>query len=295
MKTHLDDLYLFCLIVEHGSVKKTHEVTGLPISTISRRLAQLEENLCLNLMIRGNHTLKPTSVGQSYFESLQPVFEQLMFQKTSLEEENELVFGSISLAVPSSLYSSYFHIPINEFLRKHSNVNMSIQLEFLKDLTIPSGVDIAILVGDILDKDIVARKISEIKMVLVSTPNYISSQRPLTSPEQLKQWDYIAAVPHTSFYVDSKSYSVKPKIMLSNMNSVLPTVLDHIGFSYMPLHIVRKYLERNELEILFPNSIHRTIPISLVYHNRKLPLAQKKLVDYIVSSFKKEGMSFKSD
>ena len=109
MKTHLDDLYLFCLIVEHGSVKKTHEITGLPISTISRRLGLLEESLSLNLMIRGNHTLKPTNIGQRYYDSLQPVFEQIIFKKNSLEEENELVFGHISLAVPASLYSSYFH------------------------------------------------------------------------------------------------------------------------------------------------------------------------------------------
>ncbi|MEH6452555.1 MAG: LysR family transcriptional regulator [Psychromonas sp.] len=292
MKTHLDDLYLFCLIVEHGSVKKTHEVTGLPISTISRRLGQLEENLSLNLMIRGNHTLKPTNVGQRYYDSLQPVFEQLLFKTTSLEEENELVFGNISLAIPTSLYTNYFHNPINKFLRKYKNVNMSVQLGFIKELTVPDSIDIAILVGNITDKDIIARKISEIKMVLVSTPNYINSQRPLTSPEQLKQWDYIAVTPNTNLVINAKTYPAKPKILLSDMEAVITTVLDDTGFSYVPLYAVKEYLEARELEILFPDSVSKMLDVSLVYHNRKLPLAQKKLVDFIIDSLKKEGIPF---
>jgi LysR family transcriptional regulator AphB len=292
VKTHLDDLYLFCLIVEHGSVKKTHEVTGLPISTISRRLGQLEENLSLNLMIRGNHTLKPTNVGQRYYDSLQPVFEQLLFKTTSLEEENELVFGHISLAIPTSLYTNYFHNSINKFLRKFQNVNMSVQLGFVKELTVPDSMDIAILVGNILDKDIIARKISEIKMVLVSTPNYINSQRPLSSIEQLKQWDYIAVTPNTNLVINGKTYPVKPKILLSDMEAVITTVLDDTGFSYVPLYAVKEYLEANELEILFPDSVCKMLDVSLVYHNRKLPLAQKKLVDFIIDSLKKDGTPF---
>ncbi|MEZ9199209.1 MULTISPECIES: LysR substrate-binding domain-containing protein [Gammaproteobacteria] len=292
MKTHLDDLYLFCLIVEHGSVKKTHEITGLPISTISRRLGLLEESLSLNLMIRGNHTLKPTNIGQRYYDSLQPVFEQIIFKKNSLEEENELVFGHISLAVPASLYSSYFHNPINNFLRKYRNVNMSVQLEFIKDLIIPDNIDIAIIIGEIQDKDIIARKISEVKMVLVSTPSYINSQRPLSSPEQLKQWDYIAATPYTSLDINSKQYKVKPKMLLSDMSSVITTVLDDTGFSYVPLYSVQEYLLDNKLELLFPDSVCKTLDVYLVYHNRKQPLAHKKLVNFIVDSLKTEGIPY---
>ncbi|MEG2049955.1 MAG: LysR family transcriptional regulator, partial [Comamonas sp.] len=60
----LNDLYYFALVVEHGGFAPASRALGIPKSKLSRRIAQLEERLGAQLLLRSTRSFAVTEVGK---------------------------------------------------------------------------------------------------------------------------------------------------------------------------------------------------------------------------------------
>ncbi len=65
-KVSLDDMRLFVSVVQAGSLHLASELTGVPISRLSRRMTQLEQALGSKLMDRGKKGVTLNDLGQLF-------------------------------------------------------------------------------------------------------------------------------------------------------------------------------------------------------------------------------------
>ncbi|MGL5668328.1 MAG: LysR family transcriptional regulator, partial [Shewanella sp.] len=72
----LDDLRCFCAVARSGSFKEAAQSLGMPLSTLSRRIRQLETDLQLRLLNRDAHRVILTSIGEQYFERSVALFDE---------------------------------------------------------------------------------------------------------------------------------------------------------------------------------------------------------------------------
>ena len=63
----LNDLYYFGRVVEHGGFAPAGRALGMPKSTLSRRIALLEERLGSRLLQRSTRHFGMTEVGEVYY------------------------------------------------------------------------------------------------------------------------------------------------------------------------------------------------------------------------------------
>ncbi|WP_427982666.1 LysR family transcriptional regulator, partial [Agarivorans sp.] len=73
----LDDLRCFCAVARCGSFKRAAHSLAMPLSTLSRRIRQLEADLQLRLLNRDAHRVVLTNIGEQYFQRSVALFDEL--------------------------------------------------------------------------------------------------------------------------------------------------------------------------------------------------------------------------
>src|SRR4051812_33357886 len=69
MPTDKNAMAMYVRVVEAGSFSKAAAREGMPVSTVSRKIADLEKSLGVRLLERSIRQLRMTEIGQGYFES----------------------------------------------------------------------------------------------------------------------------------------------------------------------------------------------------------------------------------
>ena len=67
-RTDKNAMAQYVKVVEAGSFSKAAAREGVPVSTLSRKIAELEKALGVRLLERSTRQLRMTDIGQDYFE-----------------------------------------------------------------------------------------------------------------------------------------------------------------------------------------------------------------------------------
>ena len=81
----LNDLDVFCRVVEQAGFSHAAAALGVPASSVSRRIARLEESLGVRLLQRTTRTLHLTEAGQTYYDEVSRALSDIASAETSLQ------------------------------------------------------------------------------------------------------------------------------------------------------------------------------------------------------------------
>lgn len=168
MKNLYDDLDLFCAVVNAGSFYKAASAVGLPHSTVSRRIASLEQSLGEKLIERTTRQMHVTEKGQYLFEHCEPLFQQLKVAiSDSLDDEIELK-GPLKITMPTRVGLDYMGEILVNFNKIYPKIELNIQLDNSITDLVGENIDLALRVGPLSDSSAIAVKLWDIPIVLVA-------------------------------------------------------------------------------------------------------------------------------
>lgn len=120
----LDDFYIFCQVVEHGSMKKASEQLDVPLSTISRRVTSLEELVGTQLFIRSKTSLTPSNEGKRYYQRLSPHYQSLAEEIDNLRKDEQDVSGKVSIDCTPFVYDYFLKHKIIELVQQYPRLKL---------------------------------------------------------------------------------------------------------------------------------------------------------------------------
>ena len=174
--TDLNSLMIFAKVVEARSFSEAARRLKMPTSTVSRRVADLEEQLGVRLIERSTRNLRLTDVGAEIFEQAQHSTEISEAVDNIASNHLSTVSGELRLAAPPSISDSFLAPLIGAFQASYPNVRVQV---FITDRIvdhIAEGVDLAFRVDPQLkDSSLVARKILTYRHQLVASPTYLAN------------------------------------------------------------------------------------------------------------------------
>lgn len=291
MHHNLDDFYIFCQVVKSGSMKGASEALEIPLSTVSRRIANLEESVRSPLFIRSKNALTPTNLGHRYFERLSSSLTSLTEELDALQEETEDVAGKVTIDCTDFVYRFFLHDRVQAILKKYPK---------LKIRFIPSSdtnnfdpeADLAVLTGALPDSNLVAKKLLSLKVKVVAAPNFVDT--PPSTLAELRDYEYIGFLKQDLITGYNKkkgsleSIRLYPKASLSNTESCIEMVEQGIGFTYMSDYFVEQELKEGRLVSWLEDYELDSRNIHLVYrHRTQKTRAQQVVIDAITESFKR--------
>jgi len=164
-----DDLRYFLAAVRAGTLAAASRALKVQHTTIGRRLSSLEEALGAPLVLRGPEGLKLTPLG----EAAAPLVERVEQAVAAVRDQVSARRARVRLAVPSG-FTKLFTSRIAELQKEHPNLALEL-VSGARPVDLKRGeADLAVRVGAIADKELVARKLCESGWALYAADTYLA-------------------------------------------------------------------------------------------------------------------------
>ncbi len=254
MKPSLDDLAVFVAIADEGGFTAAATALGLPKSTVSRRLADLELLLRTSLFRRSTRALSLTDEGRRIYEMAKPTITAADNAARAIAERERRVAGRVSLTTTAAL-GQYLVVPhLIKLAAAYPDVQVELRLTERRINIIGEGVDLAVRTGALDDSDLVARRLCKVRRLLVASPAYLERVGAPAAPSDLAAHNAIVI----SAALDSWRFdggwecSMRWTIAAGNMLVAHQLArLDH-GIALLPDFMLETDLEQGSLIRLLP-------------------------------------------
>ena len=148
----------------------------MPISTVSRRIAELEDQLGVRLLERSTRNLRLTELGAEVLEHAMRSAELSEAVESVVSNRLSDVSGTLRLSAMPSVSDTLLTPLVAAFQASYPNVRVQILVtERMVDL-IAEGVDLAFRLGALKDSCLVARRILTYRHQLVASPSYLKTR-----------------------------------------------------------------------------------------------------------------------
>ncbi|MDG6472137.1 LysR family transcriptional regulator [Glaesserella parasuis] len=288
----LTAIKVFLTVAETGSFTATAEQLEISKPMISRYVALMEEWLNARLFQRSTRKVALTDAGEQAV-----LFCQRIANLTAEMEQEMMVQQSElrgALRVTSSQTFGTYHLVqmVNRFLQLHPKLNIQLLLNDQQMDLISERIDLAIRITNTPDPNFIARKLADCHSLLVATPDYLAQFGTPKHPEDLYQHHYLS---HHNINRKAWKCTQGEREVLLDLNSrfttndtqaLLNAVLDGNGIAMLPKYMLETELQQGKLQAVLPDWQLPTFSIYAIYPSRdKLPLAVRKLIDFLVESF----------
>ncbi len=168
-----DDLFLFVKVAQFGSFTKAARELGIYQSTISRRIANLEERLGAALIIRTANHFELTYPGQRLFHELNQDEIQLQQKIQQVINAKDVISGELKIMLPQVLSASFISPKLPEFMNLHPDLKL--RLYFLNhEVNLQKEfIDIAVIYGMPGQAAQKMKRIYQAGLTVFCTPEYI--------------------------------------------------------------------------------------------------------------------------
>lgn len=168
-----DTLLLFYDVINAGSINKAADGLGLPKSTISRKLTELESTLGSNLVKRGSQGLLLTDVGKVLYERCGRIAAEVEEASIMTGGARDELVGSLRVSLPPDFWMSWFGQAISEFATQH----LAIQLELLchdRAVDVSSEpFDLAVHIGEVRNPNVHVKLLGSMGRGFYASADYV--------------------------------------------------------------------------------------------------------------------------
>ncbi|EHA1204583.1 LysR family transcriptional regulator [Vibrio alginolyticus] len=285
----LDDLNLFRLVVENGSYTATSRKTMIPVATITRRIQALEDSVNLRLLNRHARKLSLTEAGERFYHECSPLLQRLTTAAEEITDDCRGASGKIKISAPYNLTKRMMMPMFNSFMKQYPDINIELTTENNADKLDPTEWDVIFRVGPQRDSSLIARKIGEVKDILVASPDYLTSNPAPHHAEELSNHLLLKGYPLIKWtLINSKGESVvnvdRGRFQANALNVVRSACSEGLGITLMPDVMIKEYIESGDLVRVLPDWSANPRDIYMLYnHKDHLPEKVRLFIDFVIA------------
>jgi DNA-binding transcriptional LysR family regulator len=255
-------------------------------STVSRRIALLEERLGVRLLNRTTRKLRLTEVGQAYFERCRQIMLDFAEAEQAVMQLLQAPSGLLRISAPIEFGQLFLGRVLGDFMRQYPQISAEVELTSRPVDPVEEGVDIVILVGQPQDSTLVARKLFETERILCASPDYlIDHGTPLTVLELVEHRAVL--LPHDSpryWPLLGESIPCQRVLSSNNITFAREAVLAGAGIAALPSMICKEALQAGRLVQLLPAARLPVGELYAVYPSRRFQAMKvKTFLDFLMA------------
>ncbi|MDT4329668.1 LysR family transcriptional regulator [Methylomonas sp. MS20] len=198
-----NDLWLFAKVADCGSFSRAAEAVGLPKSSLSRRIALLEQRLGERLLQRTTRKLTLTELGERLREHGRQIGEETNAAAAWAAHRQVTPSGRLRLSVPGDFASLALAPLLAEFGERYPDVMLALDLSPRRVDLVGEGYDLAIRVGELADDTtLAAKRLDRFEFGLYAAPHYLARAGTPDHPRQLAE--------HTALHLVAANQEIAP-------------------------------------------------------------------------------------
>jgi len=281
----------FVRTVDLGSLSAAAREAGTTQPTVSKMLAQLEQQLQVRLFERSTRGLSATEQGLRFYGDAKLILEQFDAAVGALAGAGAQATGLLRINAPVALGQYRINAMVQQFLAAHPGVEIELILNDRFVDLIEDGVDLAFRLGDKLPADAIARHLASVSRFLVAAPAYLNACGHPTAPHDLSTHELVrfawTAGATLELFRDGAMVQVpvNSRYRVNNALAIRETLLLGGGIAVCPDWLVRDLLDTGALLRVLPAWTARPQQLHLLYPSRQYqPLRTKRFIEFAMRS-----------
>lgn len=288
----LNDIVVFTKVVETKSFTGAADALGLPKSTVSRKLAQLEERLGVRLVQRTTRKLALTEIGEAYYERCSRIVADVMSAEQLVTDMQATPRGRLRVTSSVDFATQWLGAIVADFLGQHPDINIELEATNKVVDLIEDGFDVALRFGQMPESTLIARRVCAVHLIACASPDYLAKRGTPRQIEDLDEHDHILFTPASRnqtwvLHNGDASYEFgRPaRFASNNFGAVLSATLAGAGVALVSDYMVGDHLKRGSLVRVLPEWSTHPTEVHAVYPAReKLPPRLSLFLEHIAQA-----------
>lgn len=291
----LTAMAFFVHVVERGGFTAAARHVGAPLSTVSRRIAELERRLGVRLLERSTRAVRLTELGGSFYEYCRRGLEEFDSANLMIQNRQQEISGLLRVTVPPNLAQLTFVPLVIAFQKRHPNARIALtSTERYVDL-LREDIDVAFRIGPHSDSSLTVRTLATYAIHLVASDAYVAGAPPVRTPADLSSHRAIVfgtdCTPQTwslapidrPTELAATSVTVTPFLALNDFSGILSATLAGVGISRVPSILCGEDLASGKLVRVLPRWSPGSDSISAITPGRRnISRLQRLFLDHCV-------------
>ena len=285
-----ENLKTFVTVIESGSFSSAAAKLECAKSVVSRRIGELEAHLGVQLLTRTTRRQNLTDSGRVFYPRAKQILQELEDAEQGLIQSQGALRGRIRFTSPLSFGLGHLMPLITAFSTEHSDVELDISFNDDEVDIIKEGFDLALRIGRLVDSTLIAKKLTDINMVVCASPDYLERHGTPSDPHELVQhqglhYSRSADRQHWRFTdPQGTAYSVKvpSRLRSDNGDALVQAAVAGLGVLITPTFIAYRELAAGQLRPLLTDHPLAPVGLYIVYPSREhQPRRVRALIDYL--------------
>jgi DNA-binding transcriptional LysR family regulator len=277
--------------VETGSLSAAGRKLGLPLATVSRKVAELEAHLNAQLVIRSARGLVLTEAGRAFIAAAKPILEQLGEAERAAGGEYAAPTGDLVVAAPVVFGRLHMLPVVAAFLSAYPDIDVQLRLSDRMVHLTEEQVDVALRIGPLPDSSLMARRIGEVRPVVCASPAHLAAFGPLNTPTDLTGRDCVTfdglCAPDRWRFAKGLEVPIRSRLVVSGAAAAIMAAAGGIGPTRVLSYQVAERVRMRQLVLALEAFEPDPWPVHLIYNGyARLPLKLRAFVDFATPRLK---------
>jgi DNA-binding transcriptional LysR family regulator len=291
----LEAMSTFLAVVEAGSLSAAARQMKTPLTTVSRKVSDLESHLRTKLFNRSSRQLVLTDAGSSYLAACKRILADVTEAERTASGEYTAPTGELSVTTPIGIGRTILIPIMADFLKTYPDIKARVIPNDRPLSLFQEQIDVGVRIGALPDSSLVAVRVGTTRRVICASPAYLAARGTPRTPEDLAEHDCISyagfTLPDAWTFVRDKATIAIPvhtRLIVGSAEAAFAAAQAGIGITIALSYQLKVAPERGALATLLDEFLPAPLPINLVYAaNRFLPIKVRAFLDFAAPRLKR--------
>jgi DNA-binding transcriptional LysR family regulator len=295
----LTSLRAFVKVVETANFSEAGRRLRISRSAVSKYVAELEQDLGVQLLSRTTRRVMPTENGQTYYERAIAILADLDAADQAVTQSQAKPRGLLRVNAPMSFGTMQLGPAIAEFMKLYPDLQIQLALSDEHVDPVQDGLDVTLRIAELESSSLIARKLMPIDRIVCASPEYLQKHGTPKHPSDLRNhacltYGYLSTGNQWKLSGKDGDHWINPRWTLcaNNAEVLRDAAVSGRGVAVLPVFIAEAALKSGELQSFL--SDYKTPPLTLyaIYPpTRHLATKVRLFIDYLVKRFSKAAIA----
>lgn len=281
----LNDMALFVEVVKARGFRGASEATGVPNSTLSRRISALEKAIGLRLLHRTTRKVELTEAGQVYFERCKRIVDEARLAHEQLGEMLAQPSGVLRASLPVDFATVYIAPLIAEFAQRYPGITFDLDLTPRQVDLVSEPFDVAIRIGEPPSSQLIARPLASFVPHLYASPRYLEHAGVPAEPADLEGLECLNILKERPWTLhrgkESVQVTIRSRFTLNNVGLIARLATLGMGIVMLTDELVVDDLAAGRLVRVLPQWHGKPVPVYALTETRLLPAKTQRFIEFL--------------
>lgn len=293
----LRDITHFVEVARLRNFTQAADRLGVPPSTLSRRIAELEAGLGTQLLVRTTRRVDLTEAGALFLSRCEEIVEAARGARAELSELTRRPRGTLRVSLTPDFGTTFLAPVIAAFCARHPEIELNLDLSPRRADILAEGVDVAIRIGMPTEPYLFARKLITARRGLYASPAYLATSGTPQSPEDLAVHRCLSvSVGEPALWVlhrgdQTREVAVHGPVRANAPGMVLRLAVAGLGIAAADEIMAASLVASGQLVTVLPDWSIRPVSIYAVTATKVHPVKTRLFLDFVQIALRDFGVA----